>query len=200
MEKKPYSAGAVKMSFWFMEFRKVVELLAAGKTLEEIKEMNKNENIFGAPNAARANQIFLTVSGRIKTLDKSFVEVFQRSDVAMQKIFVLVSSLAYDSLFFEFVYEVIREKLILGADTLTDSDIRIFFKDKSLQDERVAKWTATTLKRLGAYYKTMLCEAGLLDKGMADRKIIRPVLSPTVEEWLNTYDMEVYVKALNGVR
>jgi len=44
MEKKPYSAGAVKMSFWFMEFRKVVELLADGKTLEEIKEMNKNEN------------------------------------------------------------------------------------------------------------------------------------------------------------
>lgn len=200
MEKKPYSAGAVKMSFWFMEFRKVVELLAAGKTLEEIKEMNKNENIFGAPTAARANQIFVTVSGRIKTLDKSFVEVFQKSDVAMQKIFVLVSSLAYDSLFFEFVYEVIREKLILGADTLTDSDIRIFFKDKSLQDERVAKWTAATLKRLRAYYKTMLCEAGLLDKGMADRKIIRPVLSPTVEEWLNTHDMEVCVKALNGVR
>ena len=156
MEKKPYSAGAVKMSFWFMEFRKVVELLASGKTLEEIKEMNKNENIFGAPTAARANQIFVTVSGRIKTLDKSFVEVFQRSDVAMQKIFVLVSSLAYDSLFFEFVYEVIREKLILGADTLTDSDIRIFFKDKSIQDERVAKWTAATLKRLGAYYKTCL--------------------------------------------
>lgn len=200
MEKKPYSAGAVKMSFWFMEFRKVVELLAAGKTLEEIKEMNKNENIFGAPTAARANQIFVTVSGRIKTLDKSFVEVFQRSDVAMQKIFVLVSSLAYDSLFFEFVYEVIREKLILGADTLTDSDIRIFFKDKGLQDERVAKWTAATLKRLGAYYKTMLCEAGLLDKGKADRKIIRPVLSPTVEEWLNTHDMEACVKALNGVR
>lgn len=200
MEKKPYSAGSVKMSFWFMEFRKVVELLAAGKTLEEIKEMNKNENIFGAPTAARTNQIFVTVSGRIKTLDASFVEVFQRSDVAMQKIFVLVSSLAYDSLFFEFVYEVIREKLILGADTLTDSDIRIFFKDKSLQDERVAKWTAATLKRLGAYYKTMLFEAGLLDKGKADRKIIRPVLSPTVEEWLNTHDMEVCVKALNGVR
>lgn len=129
------------MSFWFMEFRKVVELLASCNTLEEIKEMNKNENIFGAPTVTRANQIFVTVSGRIKTLDKSFVEVFQRSDVAMQKIFVLVSSLAYDSLFFEFVYEVIREKLILGADTLTDSDIRIFFKDKSLQDERVAKRT-----------------------------------------------------------
>ena len=63
----------------------MVELLASCNTLEEIKEMNKNENIFGAPTAARANQIFVTVSGRIKTLDKSFVEVFQRSDVAMKK-------------------------------------------------------------------------------------------------------------------
>ena len=26
MERKPYSAGAVKHSFWFMEFRKVVDL------------------------------------------------------------------------------------------------------------------------------------------------------------------------------
>ena len=28
-ERKEYSAGGVKMSFWFMEFRKVVGLLAA---------------------------------------------------------------------------------------------------------------------------------------------------------------------------
>ena len=51
----------------------LVELLAAGKTLEEIKEMNKNENIFGAPTAARANQIFVTVSGRIKIKLQTFL-------------------------------------------------------------------------------------------------------------------------------
>lgn len=31
MERKEYSAGAVKLSFWFVEFRKVVELLSEGK-------------------------------------------------------------------------------------------------------------------------------------------------------------------------
>ena len=30
MERKPYSAGAVKFSFWFMEFRKTVQLLSEG--------------------------------------------------------------------------------------------------------------------------------------------------------------------------
>lgn len=32
MNRKPYSAGAVKFSFWFIEFRKTVQLLAEGKS------------------------------------------------------------------------------------------------------------------------------------------------------------------------
>ena len=37
MNRKPYSAGAVKFSFWFIEFRKTVQLLAEGKSFSEIK-------------------------------------------------------------------------------------------------------------------------------------------------------------------
>lgn len=33
MKQKEYSAGMVKLSFWFAEFRKVVGLLNQGKTL-----------------------------------------------------------------------------------------------------------------------------------------------------------------------
>ena len=36
MERKEYSAGAVKLSFWFIEFSKVVELLHEGKNAENI--------------------------------------------------------------------------------------------------------------------------------------------------------------------
>lgn len=39
MERKPYSAGAVKLSFWFTEFRKTVQLLADGKTYADIKSL-----------------------------------------------------------------------------------------------------------------------------------------------------------------
>ena len=46
--------------------------------------------------------------------------------------------MAHDTLFFDFVYEVVREKLILGVDELTDSDIRVFFKDKQTQSEKIA--------------------------------------------------------------
>ena len=200
MERREYSAGAVKHSFWFMEFRKVVQLLSEGKTLDEIKKLNQEENIFAAPTVMRATQIFNTVSARIKMLDESFYPVFVTSEVSTQKLFNLVATMAYDTLFGEFVYEVIREKMIIGNDEFADSDIRVFFKNKQLQDEKVAEWTDATLKRLGACYKTLLYEAGMTDKGKECRKILKPILDPVMANWLNDYDMEIMVKALTGVR
>ena len=200
MERREYSAGAVKHSFWFMEFRKVVQLLSEGKTLDEIKKLNQEENIFGAPTVMRATQIFNTVSARIKMLDESFYQVFVTSEVSTQKLFNLVATMVYDTLFGEFVYEVIREKMIIGNDEFADSDIRVFFKNKQLQDEKVAEWTDATLKRLGACYKTLLYEAGMTDKGKECRKILKPILDPVMGNWLKDHDMEIMVKALTGVR
>ena len=77
MKRKEYSAGMVKLSFWFAEFRKVNELLSNGKTLPEIKQMNVQENIFSAPTQERAIQISNTVSTRVKVLDPFFYAVFR---------------------------------------------------------------------------------------------------------------------------
>lgn len=110
MERKPYSAGAVKFSFWFMEFRKTVQLLSEGKSFADIKKLNEETNIYGAPTKLRAQQIYSTVTARIKTLDESFYPIFLSSDLATQKLFVLTAALLHDTLFFDFVYEVVREK------------------------------------------------------------------------------------------
>ena len=200
MKRKEYSAGMVKLSFWFAEFRKVIELLSSGKTLREIKQMNVQENIFSAPTQARAIQIFNTVSTRVKGLDSSFYAVFAKSDISTQKFIALIAVMQTDSLFFDFVYEVYREKLILGIDELADSDVGIFFKNKQLQSEKVAKWTDYTLKRLGTCYKTMLMESGLIDQGTGTRKILKPILDKDLEECLKVNGMETTLRALTGVK
>ena len=200
MERKEYSAGAVKMSFWFVEFRKVVHLLDEGKSMDEVKQLALNKNLFAAPTILRANQIFSTVSGRIKALDESFIPVFMTGDLATQKLVALIAAMAYDTLFFDFVYEVIREKMILGTYELADSDVRVFFKDKQQQNDKVAGWMDATLVRLGRCYKTMLYEAGVIDNAKTARKILRPILDPELVRWLEQNDMGVYVKALAGAR
>ena len=202
MGRKPYSAGAVKFSFWFLEFRKVVQLLAEGKDYKEIRRLSEEENVFGAATPARAAMIYSTTTARAKALDPNFIPLFMDSDVGTQKLFALTAALAHDTLFFDFVYEVVREKLIIGSNELSDSDIRIFFKNKQEQDEKVAKWQDYTLHRLGACYKTQLFEAGLLDdnKFTDTRKILKPILDPVLKHWLEDYGMSAFVKAYEGVR
>ena len=200
MKRKEYSAGMVKLSFWFAEFRKVIQLLNSGKTLLKIKNMNVEENIFSAATQARAIQIFNTISTRVKSLDQSFYTLFERSDISNQKVIVLIAIMQSDSLFFDFVYEVYREKLIIGANELSDSDFRIFFKDKQIQSEKVAKWQDYTLKRLGNCYKTMLMEAGLIDRTTGTRKVLKPIIDRSLEECLKTNGMEITLHALIGVR
>lgn len=127
MVRKEYSAGAVKLSFWFLEFKKAVQLFYEGKTKEDIKQLSINDNIFATSTKERAKQISLTVTARIQSLDESFYTLFLNGDAATQKLFNLAAVMASDTLFFDFMYEIIRDKFILGDDKLTDSDIRIFF-------------------------------------------------------------------------
>ena len=200
MKRKEYSAGTVKLSFWFSEFRKVIELLNSGKTLLEIKKMSVEENIFSAPTQVRAIQMFNTVSTRASSLDQSFYTLFAQSDISNQKVIALIAVMQTDSLFFDFVYEVYREKLIIGTNELADSDFGIFFKDKQIQSQKVAKWKDYTLKRLGNCYKTMLMEAGLIDRTIGKRRILKPIIDQSLENCLKINGMEVILHALTGVR
>ena len=200
MNRKDYSAGAVKHTFWFMEFRKVVFLRLEGKTWEEIKQLNENENIFGAPTKLRATQIFNTVSARVKSLDDSFYPIFDACDLASQKLFALIAAMTYDVLFGDLVYELVREKMIIGSNELADSDLRIFFKDKQQQNDKVAKWTEATIKKLMVTYKSMLFEAGVTNKAKDIREIYKPLPDPAMEGWMKEQGMMYQLKAIVGVR
>lgn len=198
MKRNKYSAGAVKFAFWFMEFRKEVELLQSGKSYEEIKVLNTQGNLFGAQTPARSKMIYSTVTRWIKALGNDFYDLFLESDIATQKLFVLSSIMANDTLFFDFMYEVIREKMLIGSNSFYDADIRVFFHNKQIQDEEVAKWTDQTLGRLGATYKQYLLNAGMSGDGKKERKILKPILDPSLEHWLQDHEMAVIVKALTG--
>lgn len=119
-----------------MEFRNEVKLLSEGKSFEEIKELCRNENIFAASTPERASQIFSTVSSRIMAMGESFYPVFLNGDVSTQKIFNLAAIMEDDTLFFDFVYEVIREKMIIGSNEYKPSDVNIFLRINSCRVKR----------------------------------------------------------------
>ena len=197
MEK--YSSGLVAESFWFIEFKILIKLRYEGKSWDDIKALCLNENLLGISKEYRAKRIFGYLKNRIEVIEDGYLEIFMHTDLQTQKIINILASAKKNRLFFEFLYEVYREKVKLGALELTASDINIFFKNKQEQDENMSTWTDVTLRRLRSTYMNFLVDAGLLTISDKQKKITPPILDITLENFLkDTGEMQM-IKAITGV-
>lgn len=200
MIRKEYSASAVNHPFLFHEFKKTVALLLEGNSFDDIRQMSIEYNVFSASTPARAKQIYNIVSNRVNSLNENVYANLESFEITTQKIINLISIMNTDTLFFDFVYEVYREKLILGDEQMLDSDIRIFFKNKQVQSERIASWKENTLKKLSSYYKTFLVEAGIAEKSVKKIIIKKPILEKEFVQCLELNDMGLFISVLMGVQ
>lgn len=194
-----YSSGLIAESFWFVEMKQLIKLRHEGKSWEEIKFLCLNENLLGISKPYRASRNFGYLKNRITVLDDTLVKLFLNADVQTQKLITIYTIACKNKLFFEFLYEVYREKVILGAEGLTVSDVNIFFKNKQAQDETINKWTDVTLKRLGSSYLNFLADAGLLTMKGKNRLITPAILDPIFEQHLNNIGETPIIKAITGV-
>ena len=197
--EEKYSAGLISQSFWFVEMKKVVKLIDEGKSDEEIKNICINENLFGAAKEYRAKRIYGYIWNRAKKLDKTLIDLFVNSDLATQKIINLVAILRTDRLFFEFMFEVYREKNILGIPVIEESDVNIFFSNKEVQNDDIAQWTDVTKRRLRSVYFNYLTDANLLTIVNKQKTITPPILDIALERYLEACGDGAIVKAITGV-
>lgn len=194
-----YSAGLMSQSFWFVEFKKYLKLVNNGKSPDEIKQMVVDENLFGAPNEYRAKRYYGYISTRASHLDSKGLELFWNSDLQTQKLLNLICVLRGDRLFFEFLYEVYREKHILGAEYLEPADGRIFFKNKGIQSEVVENWKDTTRRKVQNCYYNFMTDCGLLTNFEGKKSITPPLLDIALERYMMANGEENIVKAITGV-
>lgn len=198
MKNLKYSAGAVSKGFWFQAFKKYNELLNKGLTDEEIKIKQEKENILMAPSEDYGKKMINEVSRRTQSLPESIRSMFFKLPLSDQKILNLLGLMMTDRLFFEFMYEVYREKIIIGNLEFDNSNIRIFLNNKSEQSERVENFTSQTKKRLAGTYRTYLKDASILmeDKGLS---IIRkPILDINLEEEMKKRDLSPFLRVFLG--
>jgi hypothetical protein len=200
MIRNPYSAAMTKYLFWFQEFKAVVGLLNQGQSIAEIKARNAQENLLGARSPYRGRTILNAVAARAASLPPEFLTFVERTDLPTQKLVCLIAILCYDSLFFDFMYEVYREKLITGATVITPADMAEFFKNKQAQDERAAFWTDATFNRVARAYKGTLLNAGILNKTKIKTEwiMVRPILNNDLASLLKKHDMSVFITVFTG--
>ena len=195
-----YSAGLTNDSFWFIESRKIAELIVDGYSKEEILDLALDENIFQVDTEHRATKITNAVFRRLNFFSEDILEYFLRTDINSAKIFVLISILNVDKLFFEFMYEVFREHIILGDFTLKPKDFDRFFDEKALQSDAISEWEEETIARLIRGYRSMLYEAGVISSYGSEREIYVPFVDLRLKDMLIENDLGPYYYAITGER
>ena len=199
MAKDVYSAGLMSQSFWFHEFKKAVKLMKDGLSFDEIKKKCVEENLFGAAKEYRALRMAGYIVNRLKVMDDTMVDLFLTSDLATQKLINLITILKQDLLFFEFIYEVYREKVILGSETLEDMDVKSFFTKKEAQSDLILGWKESTKNHLRSSYTGFMADANLLSVIEKEKRITPPVLDIALERYLIATGDDTMVRALTGV-
>lgn len=193
-----YSASLVSTSFWFIESKKIAELILEGYSKNEILEMAMEENIFQVETERRIRDITNTVYRRLESFPEEVLEYFVRVDANSAKVFVLISILKNDKLFFEFMYEVFREHIVLGDLTLKNKDFEMFFDNKAYQSDIVSEWVDETLGRLKRGYTNMLSEAGVLDTSDNENVILLPFVDLKFKDILIKNNLGTYLYAITG--
>lgn len=194
-----YSAGMVSQGFVFVETKKLAELFAQGCSKAEAWEIVQKENLFQLRNEMRLKKTFNYIYNRLQALPEEMMKLLPVIDAENAKVLVLISIMKTDLLFFEFVYEIFREKIILGEKCIEIRDMNSFFNDKASQSNIVSSWSESGVKKLKQCYIRNLADAGLLET--TKTRVIKPALvNYRLEEMLKKYDMETYLNAVKGVR
>ena len=193
-----YNTNLTNNSFWFLESKKVAELILDDYSKEEILELAITDNIFQVESENRIKKITNVVYKRLNSFPKEVLEYFIRADTNSAKVFVLIAILKLDKLFFEFMYEVFKEHIILGDLTLKDKDFRMFFDNKQYQSDVISNWSDETIKRLERSYGTILSEAGLLNITGIEKEITVPFVDLKFKDILIKNDLGTYLYAIMG--
>jgi len=197
-EMPEYKSTIKSVPFLFKEMKKAAILVNQGFRDFDIRAEAMEHNIFQVNTEARKREITSTVLQRLKTLDGFLLEKVANGDIGTSKQIIIYTIMKTDRLFFEFMHEVFREKMMLRDFSLQDKDFNIFFTRKKEQSDKVASWTDYTFYRLKQVYIRILSEAGLLKGQRRNWEIIKPIVDEEIVRHLKKIGETKYLGALTG--
>ncbi|KOF08713.1 hypothetical protein AC739_18800 [Planococcus glaciei] len=190
-----YSSSLNGASYLFFELKQVVKLKQKKFSNAEIRKKVIEENIFQFGNKGRIKRSLPSIMRRLDVIDESLAKIMLEGSLETGKVINLYAIMKTDLLFFEFMNEVISEKLYMNDYLFEKKDINIFFTVKSEQSEQVANWSITNIERLKSAYLQVLFESGML-KQRQSNELNRLIIDEQIKEHLRQIGDAKYVQAM----
>jgi len=194
---KKYKATITSTLLWVQESRKTAEYILKGLSRKELCALSRSENIYRAPSDDRKRRIANTTFDRIMLLPIELQQLLGDCDFDTAKLIVLLSVLLSDDLFYDFMFEVYKEKIALGSKTVDSNDVRIYLENKRLLHESVQKISFASLKKIEQTFIKFLLEAELLNN-KKECKIQYQYVDYKLEKVLQKYGYSDFLFMITG--
>ena len=193
----PYTAVLTREQFLFYEMRITAKLLQEGLDEDQVVERIINDNLFQYPTEKSIKQMAGTCITRLKSMeDESLIDAVasQPSDTAKQVC--MYAMMKQYRLVWDFMITVIGEKYRTQNFSFNQVDVNVFFMQLQEQDDYVAGWSESTLKKIRQVLIRILVENEYLDNNKANH--INPVwLNPLLENAIRSNNDDRALIAFN---
>lgn len=190
-----YSSALTGASFLFYEIKQIVKLSLEGLTDKEIKEKVIENNLFEYQYTSSLIRATPSLLRRKNVLDHKLMNMLLHENVETAKMVNLYAIMKTDRLFFDWMVEVIAQKLYEGDFLLEKKDINMFFAHKAEQNEKVASFKDQTVRKLQTVHQRILHEAGIL-VDIKKGTLTVPIIDIELKEYLQYIGAKEYVKAM----
>ncbi|MGF0108936.1 DUF1819 family protein [Clostridium sp. SGI.024] len=192
---KEYSAKLTGESFLLFEFKIIAKLKKDGLSDKDIRKKVLEENLFQYKFTSSISRRLTPLIQRINILDDTLINMLIEDPLESGSIINLYAIMKNDRLFFEFMNEVVREKIEYKYDFIEKKDINMFFIEKSEQSDLVSGWSDQTIAKLKQVIFKILSEVGII-KEIKTGKINRLLIPIEVKNYLLSIGEEKYLKAM----
>ena len=160
----PYNGGLTAEQFLFYEIRIVSKQHLAGKSIDEIIEYIKRDNLFQYPTERKISKLARACHRRIIALgNEKLVYKLANAPVEVAKQINLYAMMRYNRLVREFMTDIIAEKYRQQDFSYTKKDINVFFSRLREQNDDIAAWSEQTITKLKQVLTKCLIETEMLD-------------------------------------
>ncbi|MFJ8513825.1 DUF1819 family protein [Lysinibacillus xylanilyticus] len=190
-----YSSALTGAGYMLYEVKQISILKKEGLLDKEIRQKVLEENLFQYEKMSSIKRAFPYILKRVNVLDESLLQLITQESLEIAKIINLYGIMKSDRLFFEFMNEVIQEKLQRNEYLLEKKDVNSYFTIKAEQSDFIASWSEATIQKLKQVYKKILLETGML-KSLRTGELNRLIIDEQIKDQLRGIGDIQYIRAM----
>lgn len=192
-----YSGSLTREQFLFYETRETARLLDKGLSDSDVILKIVSENLFQYPTERMLKNLATVCVKRLHSLDDNgLVHTIASGSVFDAKQICVYAMMRQYRIVWEFMVSVIAEKYRQQDLNLSRTDVTVFLMRLQEQNDVVASWAPSTIKKIETVLMRMLIEAEFIDSTTSTR--LNPVtLIPQLENTIRANGDDIALHAFN---